>query len=87
MGRSKFHLALDPNEAESWLKMFQKTEAELLGHGEEADFKAVLAAMPNMEAAPLVSKSWAYFLAIVIVGGALSIFGFVVIKPRLTVKS
>ena len=75
------------NEAESWLEMFQKTEAKLLGLGEEPDFKAVLAAMPNMEAAPSVSKSWAYFLAIVIVAGALSVFGFVVIKPRLTAKS
>ena len=75
------------NEAESWLEMFQKTEAKLLGLGEEPDFKAVLAAMPNMEAAPSVLKSWAYFLAIVIVAGALSVFGFVVIKPRLTAKS
>ena len=74
-------------EAESWLKMFQKTEAKLLGPGEEPDFKAVLAAMPNMEAAPSVLKSWAYFLAIVIVAGALSVFGFVVIKPRFTAKS
>lgn len=75
------------NEAESWLEMFQKTEGKLLGPGEEPDFKAVLAAMPMMEAAPSVSKSWAYFLAIVIVAGALSVFGFVVIKPRLTAKS
>ena len=75
------------NEAESWLKMFQKTEAKLLGPGEEPDFKAVLAAMPNMETAPSVSKSWAYFLAIVIVTGALSVFGFVVIKLRFTAKS
>ena len=74
-------------EAESWLKMFQKTEAKLLGPGEEPNFKAVLAAMPDMETAPSVSKSWAYFLAIVIVAGALSVFGFVVIKPRFTVKS
>jgi hypothetical protein len=59
-------------------------EAQLV---DEPAFKAVLAAMPNMEAAPSVLKSWAYFLAIVIVAGALSVFGFVVIKPRLTAKS
>jgi len=75
------------NEAESWLKMFQKTEAKLLGPGKEPDFKAVLAAMPHMETTPSVSKSWAYILAIVIVVGALSVFGFVVIKPRFTAKS
>ena len=74
------------SEAKSWLKMFQTTEAKLLGPGEEPDFKAVLAAMANMETAPSVSKSWAYFLAIAIGVGALSVFGFVVIKPRFTAK-
>ena len=72
-------------EAKSWLKMFQTTEAKLLGRGEEPDFKAVLAAMAKTE--PSLPKSWTYILALAIVAGALSVLVFVVIKPRFTAKS
>ena len=75
------------DEAKSWLKMFQTTEAKLLGRGEEPDFKAVLAAMTNMETSPSLPKSWTYFLAIAIVAGALTGLGFAVLKPRFTAKS
>lgn len=75
------------DEARNWLKAFQTTEAKLTGRGEEPDFKAVLAAMADVEAAPSSSKSWTYILAIAIAVGALSVLGFTVLKPRFTAKS